>query len=92
MTIGAFGCASEAIEQTSNPGAGWPYRRRARTEQDPCAAHAWAQAFHSLRGDASNTHEEREADQERIACLEAIIVVLLEKNERFRQQLMESMQ
>jgi hypothetical protein len=29
----------------------------------------------------------RESDRERIACLECIIAVLLEKNERIRQQL-----
>jgi hypothetical protein len=32
--------------------------------------------------------EGRESDRERIACLECIIAVLLEKNERLRQQLM----
>ncbi len=31
------------------------------------------------------------ADAERIACLEAIIAMLIEKNERIRQQLMDRM-
>jgi hypothetical protein len=36
---------------------------------------------------ASPHGDGRESDKERIACLECIIAVLLEKNERIRQQL-----
>lgn len=34
---------------------------------------------------------QHEAHAERIACLEAIIALLIEKNERIRQQLMDRM-
>ena len=59
--------------------------------QGRATAHAWAHAFHQLRGESVDSAEEREADKERIACLEAIISVLIEKNERMRQQLLESL-
>lgn len=55
------------------------------------AARAWARGFHQLRGDSADSPEEREADRERIACLEAIITDLIEKNERMRQQLIGSL-
>ena len=56
-----------------------------------CAAQAWAQGFHELRGESDGSPEQREADKARIACLEAIIAGLIEKNERIRQQLIDSM-
>jgi len=63
---------------------------RQNDEERKATAQAWAYAFHQLRGDSVDSPEEREADKERIACLEAIITVLIEKNERMRQQLMDS--
>lgn len=60
-------------------------------EEGKLAARAWARGFHQLRGDSADSPEEREGDRERIACLEAIITVLIEKNERMRQQLIGSL-
>jgi hypothetical protein len=67
-----------------------PRSRGGAAESDLAVAPAWARAFHELRGDTGSPGE-HEADKERIACLEAIISVLIEKNERIRRQLMQSM-
>jgi hypothetical protein len=62
-----------------------------RTGEKAGPAYAWAEAFHSLRGEPVGDLGERESDRERIACLEAIIATLIEKNERMRQQLTNSL-
>jgi len=91
MINGTRSPVNEAIEQKPTSGSRQPHAAHSRPDPDAGCAYVWAEAFHALRGDSTGSREEREADRERIACLEAIIAVLIEKNERIRQQLMKSM-
>jgi hypothetical protein len=70
------------LQRSSGPDEGVP-------QASP--AYPWAEAFHALRGDSTDTDAQHDADRERIACLESIIATLIEKNERMRQQLITSM-
>jgi hypothetical protein len=81
----------KGTEQTSTSGSRKQQPDRARVERNSGTAHAWAQGLDAWRGDSLSGQEAPDEHRERIACLEAIIAVLLEKNERIRQQLMASM-
>ena len=80
--VGAHG--DEGFRQSCQ--SALPGRKRAEPAAAP--AYAWAEAFHALRGEPTGAREELEADRERIVCLERIIAILIEKNERMRQLLM----
>ena len=62
-----------------------------RTQAGFAAGVEWTAWLRELHMDTATTLEERRSDGERIACLECIIVALLEKNEQMRQQLMQYM-
>ena len=69
-----------------------------RVESDPntdlqrsAAVYMRARVFHELRGELTSSPAEQVSDKERICCLEAIIAVLIEKNEKIRQQLWQGM-
>jgi hypothetical protein len=79
--------ASDSRE-TGAPSMRSDWRGRASSTR---VVQAWARAFHELRADSTPCLELRESDKERIACLESIIAVLIEKNERIRRQLFESL-
>ena len=80
----------ERAGQASTSGSRMQQPVRPGVERNSVMAHAWARGFDAWRGESHSSHEDPEAHRERIACLEAIIAVLLEKNERIRQQLMAS--
>jgi hypothetical protein len=61
---------------------------QSKMDRDAATVYPWAEAFHEFCCDDMRSANESMNDKERIACLEIIVAILIEKNERFRQQLL----
>ena len=59
-----------------------------KTDADAASVYSWAASLHRLPGADRANGDVGPSEEERIACLEAIVAILVEKNELFRQQLL----